>query len=162
MFERFILLIVALFAVVCNAEPEPAKIEQSRLAFIEKLYDENVDLFRQTFAATGVSEEEIAELSEKHQLSIDFEIYKSREEFDVYVDSPTQIEGQGFSRIAVFLVNGAISFMAPLFAAPKGEKLHTWFVVRSDLSPSNKVQVTYGTPCGLMLEYDIPFSEAKE
>ena len=72
MFERFILLIVALFAVVCNAEPEPAKIEQSRLAFIEKLYDENVDLFRQTFAATGVSEEEIAELSEKHQLSIDF------------------------------------------------------------------------------------------
>lgn len=108
-------------------------------------------------------EEQIAALSEKHQPSIDFEIYKSGKEFDVYVDFPTEIEGEDFSGVAVVLVNdGAISFMAPLSAGPKGEKLHTWFVVGLDLALTNKVQITYGTSCGLMLEYDIPFSDARE
>ncbi len=108
-------------------------------------------------------EEQIAELSEKHQPDIDFEVHKSGNEFDVYIDFPTEIEGKDFSRVAVFSVNdGAISFMAPLSAGPKGEKLHTWFIVGSDLALTNKVQITYGTPCGLILEYDIPFSEARE
>ena len=108
-------------------------------------------------------EEQIAELSEVHQRNIVFEIYKSGKEFDVYVDFPTKIDGEEFSRVAVFLVNdGAVSFMAPLSAGPKGEKLHTWFVIESGLALTNKVQITYGAPCGLILEYDIPFSEAKE
>ena len=108
-------------------------------------------------------EERIDELSEKYQPNVEFEIYKSGKEFDVYVDFPAEIDGEDFSRVAVFLVNdGVISFMAPLSSGPKGEKLHTWFVVGSDFASTNKVQITYGTACGLILEYDIPFLEARE
>ena len=116
-------------------------------------------------AATSCFRDEvqIAELSAKYQPNVTFEIYRSGAEYDVSVDFPVRIEGEGFSQVTVYLSNdGMISFMAPLFAGPKGERLHTWFVVGSASASKNTLQITYGSKCGLLLEYDIPFSEARK
>ena len=115
-------------------------------------------------ATTCIRDEgRIAELSEKHHVDVKFDIHKSGNEFDVYVYFPRMIDGLDFTQVNLYLVNeGIISFMGALAAGPNGEMMHAAFVVGSDVAPTKKIQIVYGSPCELLLEYDIPLAEAEE